>query len=745
MPSVRSSIPLREERPFPPGPIRRFYWRRRLTAQRHSGFSRRALRAAAAALLLAVGAAPSPAPAAPAGYAAQAYSPAAPGSEQAGRRTRTDFLDTLFWAPEIVVEARRIAPDDAVFDRSGFVQLIDLRSRRDRAEDAAALLSRATGVRVRRWGGLGSPAAVSIRGSSSTQVQFYVDGVPLCDAWSGTADLSDVATGDFDRIEIFRGTSPTGFGSSSIGGTINLVSSPARRGPAGAETPQLEARAAAGSFDARRLYLALRGASGPLSARLGAGYERSAGDFAFLDDNGTPLNPGDDEQALRLNNDYERLSLSGRLALAAPRFDDISLAFSDVRREGGVPGIGSNQSSGARSERLRRLGYLKLRPSPLGGRRVHLEGTGFYSWIADRLEDRAGEIGLARRATDNRILSHGGSLRAKIFWPAASATLETFCEGRKERFRPADLFPVRSEGPDRLRRTLTTAAAGEIGLPGRLFLTAGMRSEWSRSEYYDEPPFPWLPATPAGRIEDREYSPSLGLRAQPADWVTLKGNWGRYYRLPTFFELFGNLGTVTGAPGLTPERGTNRDIGVILAAERLWRIERPFLEAVYLSNEAHDLILFFQNSQYTVKPTNIGSARIEGFELSFSGTTAGFLRLSGNWCRLVARDTGPIPYYYGNRLPGRPVHETAWSAELFGGRWSAGWEVHYIGGNYLDRANLREAPGRTVHNATITLRSPRRGLTLTLEGQNLTDRRAYDVIGYPLPGRSFYATLGLSN
>ncbi|MCK4236321.1 MAG: TonB-dependent receptor, partial [Candidatus Krumholzibacteria bacterium] len=144
------------------------------------------------------------------------------------RETKADgpnMLDTLFWGPEIIVEAKRILPDDEIFNRSNFVVLIDLGKRKDRIEDIASILSRTVGVRVKQYGGLGSFATMSIRGSSSNQVQLYMDGVPLNDAYTGTANLADLPLGDVQRIEIFRGFSPTNFGSSAIGGTVNLVTS----------------------------------------------------------------------------------------------------------------------------------------------------------------------------------------------------------------------------------------------------------------------------------------------------------------------------------------------------------------------------------------------------------------------------------------------------------------------------------------------------------------------------------------
>ena len=209
--------------------------------------------------------------------------------------------------------------------------------------------------------------------------------------------------------------------------------------------------------------------------------------------------------------------------------------------------------------------------------------------------------------------------------------------------------------------------------------------------------------------------------------------------------MFGNSGTVTGSPDLEPEKGTNRDIGIVCSGSRLWKIDRPRFEAVYLDSELEELILFFQNSQHTVKPRNIGSATIRGFEFSASGIAAKSLRLSVNYTRLDSRDTSPIPYYNGNELPGRPRNETSLSAELFRRRWSVTWEFQYIGNNYLDRANLALSGERKIHDLILVLRSPEHGISLSLEGRNLSDQRIYDVSGFPLPGRMLFATIGYSN
>jgi outer membrane receptor protein involved in Fe transport len=83
-------------------------------------------------------------------------------------------------------------------------------------------------------------------------------------------------------------------------------------------------------------------------------------------------------------------------------------------------------------------------------------------------------------------------------------------------------------------------------------------------------------------------------------------------------------------------------------------------------------------------------------------------------------------------------------------------------GNVLDRAGYRQSPDRHLHSASLSYRpSWLPDWRLTLEGRNLADERVAlvpilprppgstasapqavsDYMGFPLPGRAFYATL----
>jgi iron complex outermembrane receptor protein len=647
-----------------------------------------------------------------------------------------EAADTVYWAPEIVVEAERPSALDRLLDRSGFVAMIELGETHRRFEDAATLLSRLTGVRILQYGGLGSYATVSIRGSSANQVRLFLDGVPLNNAYLGIASVADLPLGDLHRIEIYRGFSPPHLGSSAIGGAINLVSF----GEDERDDSRLAAAATAGSFGTERYLISFRSGAGRVRIRAHAAYTRSAGDFAFLDDAATPQNPLDDMTATRLNNDFGSWNIIGRAEIELPIVSELSLSHDALLREGGVPGIGSNQSLTARSERNTHITYLKAAPEPVLSRRLVPEFTIFHSWTADRFHDPGGEITAARQETDNRVVVYGGNSLLRLYPHRLPVSLDLFFEGRKERFHPVSLVPAPTEGPDRLRSTRTLSISSDARpLGDRLVLTLGGRFERYTSEFYEEAPFPWMPPTPTGRVTSTEQTPQAGFRWHLLPCLSLKGNWGRYHRIPTFLELFGNLGSVTGNPDLEPERGTNRDIGILLRADRFLMLDDPFLELVYLDNEIENLILFFPNSQYTSIPVNIGSASIRGLEASFSGSVRELLALSGNYTLLAGRDTGPIPYYNGNRLAGRPVHQASGRIEFIKTQWKAGYELHYIGSNYLDQANMIEVHARTIHNLLIELSL--RGASVSFEGRNLGDDRISDVNGFPLPGRSFYATI----
>jgi outer membrane cobalamin receptor len=216
-----------------------------------------------------------------------------------------------------------------------------------------------------------------------------------------------------------------------------------------------------------------------------------------------------------------------------------------------------------------------------------------------------------------------------------------------------------------------------------------------------------------------------------------EASYGEYHRTPSFLELFGDSGSVAGSTDLTPEEGTNRDVGLEWATS--FAGYRLHTEAAHFHNRVDHLIVFLPQSQRTFVARNIGSARMQGEELSWSLRTPGtriWASLQGNLTLQRTEDLGvDRTWYAGNTLPGRPQRQLFTRLRLSWGRVEAAWQFEHLGGNYLDQANLESVPQRDRHGLDLTV--DLRGMRLRGSVRNLTDNKDVDVRRSPLPGRTW--------
>jgi outer membrane receptor protein involved in Fe transport len=107
---------------------------------------------------------------------------------------------------EMVVRARRLGAQE---HSAVFVESIRMAELGTYDVDVSEILDSAVGVDVRRYGGLGSFSAISIRGSTAEQVQIYLDGVPLTRAVGGGVDLGTLPVRGIKSIEAIPSMSAT--------------------------------------------------------------------------------------------------------------------------------------------------------------------------------------------------------------------------------------------------------------------------------------------------------------------------------------------------------------------------------------------------------------------------------------------------------------------------------------------------------------------------------------------------------
>ncbi len=94
---------------------------------------------------------------------------------------------------------------------------------REGLRTVADALAQVPGIQLQSYGAFGAGTSISIRGSSSSQVLVLVDGLPAAGAQTGSLDLQNFSTSGLDRIEVVEGGGSTLYGSSAIGGVVNII------------------------------------------------------------------------------------------------------------------------------------------------------------------------------------------------------------------------------------------------------------------------------------------------------------------------------------------------------------------------------------------------------------------------------------------------------------------------------------------------------------------------------------------
>jgi iron complex outermembrane receptor protein len=632
---------------------------------------------------------------------------------------------------EMVVRMRRSSEGDE--RTAGFVEVIKVADGESFGADLPGVLDRALGLQVRRYGGLGSSASVSIRGSSSEQVLVYLDGVPLNQASGGGVDIGYLPLAGVEEIEVYRGAVPIRFGGNSIGGVVHMRT-------AVPEGKQLRLYANGGSFATRVVGGSVSGDSGPWKVSGLADYRAAENDFRFLDDNGTEYNLNDDEWVRRENSDF--LSFRGMakawrpIGSARVRVHNIV----DVSHHG-IPGIGNYQSKHTRYDTWRNLAEAEVSGTTHGSSAYRL--TGYHAVEVGEYQDPLGEVGVGAVHDRNTTRSFGLKVEGHTVLPR-QVLLTGFSSLRRESFATDDLLGVDDPFEDSRRHAASLATEVEIPLHGdRVLLNAGTHVELlsNRLATTDED------FTSDGHNDDsmRLWGYHAGGRWQLSRRFSLRVNAGSYQRPPSFFELFGDRGGVIGNGDLASEEGWNWDSGLIYEAQQDVSTGLVFAEAVWYQNRVDNMIRFVQNSQFVSQPHNFGSARLSGLETRARLRLRPFVHINGNYAYQRAENRSPLSYERGNDLPNAPRH--ALSARVVASS-SRGAEAHYELGrdsrHFLDRANLQPVAARTLHGVGVRINLPA-SASLALEVRNVTDNQTADLWGFPLPGRSLFASIQMSS
>lgn len=605
--------------------------------------------------------------------------------------------------------------------------------------DAASLVEPLLGVHVRRLGADDGFATLSIRGSSSNQVAFYLAGVPLPAGGDPTIDLSTLPLWPGSQAHVHRTFAPGSLGPGSLGGTL-VLDPPSATGP-----ERTDIWMAGGSFGTLRMRLGdvsdlghgVRIASGISAAR-------SDGDFSFYNvDHNAPFNEPQ-TYIPRLNNDFAQasglVSLVVPLGMGESKSGTMRATAMVQDREQGLPGTIRIPTPFARLRTDRELGTVEVTmPALRGVIGAQLwgvrEGTDFRD-VPNALQDPT-----LQRTT---ITSAGGA----VSWKArlGNVAIASKLDARGERYEPGDYV-----GP-----TPPTGAT-------RSALGAGADAEWK--------PTRGLALAASGRVDgwydaSDDATIASSFTARPNAHVGVEGTFdvlslaahGGYTSRPAnFVERFGAPGGFIPTPTLLPESAWTVDAGAHVRK----RFGKLYVDAEVdgFAQAAQDLITFdYVGARGLLKATNVGQATLEGVEAEL------VLRLFG--AELRASYTGLHTENDSDAgcktscppLPGRPAHDVVVDLSYQLGPLRLRYGVDALAGIVLDTAGSITVPARVLQSMGLRLDVPHApGVRVSVDIRNLFDVRTAsyfqsfenatvpypigDAYYYPLPGRSFLISL----
>lgn len=624
--------------------------------------------------------------------------------------------------PEEIVTADSEKEDDSLLS-PGTVSVVRPEEMQGEQKSLPELLKQVPGLHVVESKGRGAYTVASVRGSTAAEVSVFVDGTLMNLGSEAAVDLSTIPVDNVERIEVYRGYVPARFAGASMGGVINIITKkPERNGGS--------VSFGVGSYGLFKTNLSYAAPLGTGKFFFGANYERSDGDFEYLNDNNTPYNPTDDYTTKRQNNGYKNTDF-----LMKWNNDDWQLRAGWKRNDRELP-YGAPGSD---------------RPWSAAG--AHLDTDQTDISVSRRFKSDGFEWGIKadylrqnKKYDDPNNVIGGWAEQHNIYKIA--------------RYGFA-LDGSWSVGKNHLIEFLGDYAHERLDAEGDIVSTFGGISEFNREaaniqiqDTINLDKSGSLTFTPIVRWNmwagEGKFSYGVAAGKDFGNGWSVKATAGTYNRAPNLYELYGDGAFVRPNPDLKWEDGTQWDLGVTWKGE----IKEAKIMATlsYFGRHSNDLIEFVMTDPRYGKYFNIGEAKINGVELEGAADVGKWnIRASATW--MDAKNTTD-DYRKAQPLPNRPEWEGFLRVTrkfLKDDAASAFAELHYTGNNYFDsvggikmdniftvglglRYSFNERTRIIVGVSDLFDKSPETQMYATRNGPART-------MWYPLQGRTLYATL----
>ncbi len=662
---------------------------------------------------------------------------------------------------------------------------VDTREMRNSTKNLSDALAKAPGMKLRESGGVGSDMQLMLDGFSGKHIKVFIDGVPQ-EGVGSSFSLNNIPISFADRIEIYKGVVPVGFGTDAIGGVINIVTNKQRR------NWFLDAAYSYGSFNTHKSHVNFG-----QSFKSGLTYEINL--FQNYSDNNYQVDANHVEQwnadgssiitdevfrVKRFNDTYHNEAAVAKVGVTGkPWADRLMLGFTYSRMYKEVQtGVRQYTVFGEKHRRGHSLmPSLEYSKRDLLTRGLDLSFTANYNrnlttnidtasyrynWFGERIRKtngrgeqseqyaRAYNDNWSATLTLNYRINKANTLTFNNVWNLFHRTNASLLTGTE----------IENEFAKDTRKNIA-------GLSYRLMPS----DRWNLSifgKYYDQRVSGPMATDDKGTdyvmvhrsVQQAGYGAAGTCFVLPE--LQAKLSYEKAYRLPTIEEMFGDEDLESGQVNLRPENSHN--VNLNLSYSRTLGRHSFYLEGGllyrntrdYIQRNIQDLSGGKENATYT----NYGKVVTKGYTLSARYSLARWLSLGGNFSHMDIRDmekyqigsTGNstpnltykarmanVPYMFadsdinlywhdlgrkGNLLTltydNQYLHSFCYNSEVIGTNSSA----------YM-------IPDQFSHNLTISYSLHNGRYNLSLECRNFTDERLYDNFSLQKAGRAFYGKI----
>ena len=103
------------------------------------------------------------------------------------------------------------------------VTVVDGAKLRGRSSGIEEILTRTSGIKVRKSGGLGSASRISVHGLEGKRRRCSISMEFPLNSPDGSFDINDIPIDVIKYIEVYKGIVPAEYGGDGLGGAINIV------------------------------------------------------------------------------------------------------------------------------------------------------------------------------------------------------------------------------------------------------------------------------------------------------------------------------------------------------------------------------------------------------------------------------------------------------------------------------------------------------------------------------------------